>query len=205
MKKSIDINSKFGDLTVIEFLGIKNYNNAYLCRCICGNQRVVKLTNLISSKVTNCGCKNFVSKAHGNRKFEPTEASFRAKASSYKALAKKRNIEFKLSIDETVNLLKQKCYYCNSDPSNYYNARIRNRVNKKNKIQYAVNNSKEYDIYYNGIDRIDNTKGYEISNTVSCCNKCNTAKLNYTIDEFKTLIKNIYFNFILRNENISHI
>ena len=29
---------------------------------------------------------------------------------------------------------------------------------------------------YNGIDRIDNSKGYEKYNSVSCCEKCNRMK-----------------------------
>jgi len=43
-----------------------------------------------------------------------------------------------------------------------------------------------------GIDRVDNSQGYTISNCVSCCNFCNHAKKNYPKEEFLNHIKRIY-------------
>ena len=41
----------------------------------------------------------------------------------------------------------------------------------------------------NGLDRIDNRKGHDIENCVTCCKLCNTTRLdNYSYTEFKTLI-----------------
>lgn len=37
---------------------------------------------------------------------------------------------------------------------------------------------------YNGIDRVDNTKGYTIQNTVPCCMVCNRAKNSMSYREF---------------------
>lgn len=48
----------------------------------------------------------------------------------------------------------------------------------------------------NGIDRLDSSIGYVKTNVVSCCTKCNYAKHEMTIDEFKEWIKKIYINFI---------
>ena len=196
MKKSIPIGSVFSYLTVIEHLGIKNYNNMYLCKCICGNTREVKLTELTRGTVKSCGCKNFVSKKHGNAKYTPKEASYRAKASNYISQAKKRKIECTLTYDEIISLLKGNCFYCDDPPSNLYNARSRNRVNKKNKVQYAVNNAEDYTILYNGIDRLDNNKGYIKDNVVSCCTQCNTAKLTFGLEEFKKWITKVYNHLI---------
>lgn len=36
----------------------------------------------------------------------------------------------------------------------------------------------------NGIDRVDNSKGYTVENTVSCCWPCNRAKMDLTPKEF---------------------
>lgn len=47
-----------------------------------------------------------------------------------------------------------------------------------------------------GIDRLDSLKGYEKSNSVPCCTKCNFAKSTMTVDEFKEHITLIYYNFI---------
>jgi hypothetical protein len=204
MKKFIEIGSVFGYLTVIEYLGAKNYNNIYLCKCTCGKTREVKLTGLLTKEVNNCGCKNFVSKKHANQKYSPEEASYRAKASNYISHAKKRNIEYTLSYDEFISLLKGNCFYCNKPPLNKYNARSANRINKKNKVQYSVNNAEGYEVLYNGVDRIDNDKGYIQGNVVSCCTQCNTAKLSSSLDDFKKWIINVYNNLNLKDyENSS--
>lgn len=41
------------------------------------------------------------------------------------------------------------------------------------------------------IDRIDNNKGYEIDNCVSCCKLCNRAKHTLTIDQFLSHMQKI--------------
>ena len=48
-----------------------------------------------------------------------------------------------------------------------------------------------------GIDRIDSSVGYTINNCVPCCYRCNVAKNNMNIEEFKKMISDIYNNFIL--------
>lgn len=35
-----------------------------------------------------------------------------------------------------------------------------------------------------GLDRIDNTRGYEVGNVVPCCGVCNRMKSNMTREEF---------------------
>ena len=55
---------------------------------------------------------------------------------------------------------------------------------------YVLDNNGDY--VYNGIDRIDNNKGYTIDNIVPCCAKCNYAKGKLTLQEFKELIEGIY-------------
>jgi hypothetical protein len=36
----------------------------------------------------------------------------------------------------------------------------------------------------NGIDRVDNTLGYELGNVIPCCSVCNRAKSNLPLDYF---------------------
>ena len=43
----------------------------------------------------------------------------------------------------------------------------------------------------NGIDRFDNTIGYELHNCVPCCGFCNFAKGKHTYQEFKNWIKDL--------------
>lgn len=199
MKKKLEIGERFGLLIVVEHLGAKDYNNIYRCKCDCGNERNVALTYLNIGKIWHCGCQDFRTKrgVHKNMKYSPSEASFRAKAANYKSLAKQRNIEWNLNIEHVVKLLNNNCYYCGKPPSNKYNARSANR----NYVKNSNFNIEEYNIKYNGIDRLDNSKGYNKENCVSCCTQCNTAKLNFTLKEFKEWINNIYKNFITNEKN----
>lgn len=95
----------------------------------------------------------------------------------YKMGAKKRNLEFKLSQDEAINLFFKQCNYCNKISS---------------------------DGNINGIDRIDSDKGYFIENCVSCCKKCNWMKLNYSIDKFINIVKIILKNKKIIDDNIEN-
>jgi 5-methylcytosine-specific restriction endonuclease McrA len=186
----------FGDLTVMNKILDDRTQTYYLCKCSCGGIRELQHTKLKSGRVTHCGCKNFTGLIHGNRKFNPSIASFRAKAANYKGMAKNRNIQFDLTIEETISLLKGNCYYCGLPPSNYFNVRKNGKSSKK--INYALNKIDDFDILYNGIDRINNLNGYTPENTVSCCYKCNTAKLNLSLDEFREWVKNVFNNLSLK-------
>ena len=44
----------------------------------------------------------------------------------------------------------------------------------------------------NGIDRMNNNIGYEISNVVPCCSVCNKMKSSLSKEEFLTQICKIY-------------
>lgn len=99
--------------------------------------------------------------------------------SGYETLASKRNYTFELTREQFIELMYQDCSYCGSIPSN----------SRKIPVTHEI-------IYYNGIDRIDNTKGYTIENTTACCKRCNMAKNDLSMEEFKNLIKRIYDNII---------
>lgn len=58
-KKIINIiGNKYGKLTVIKELEEKSNNNQrlYLCKCDCGNEKIVAQNNLISGDTKSCGC-----------------------------------------------------------------------------------------------------------------------------------------------------
>ena len=64
-----------------------------------------------------------------------------------------------------------------------------------NSCSYCGENEKRI-----GIDRIDNTKGYTIENSTSCCKICNMMKKTMTVDEFISHTKKIHNHFINLNE-----
>ena len=192
MKRIMNIEGlKFNYLTIIEIDENFNKNSGryWKCKCICGSYRSATYTALKNGLIKSCGCMAYKEK-HANQKFEPQEASFRAKATNYKALAKLRNIIWDLSIEECVFLLKGNCYYCKKSPSNKFNVINSNRGDKYLKIE----EKEKYNINYNGIDRKNNNIGYKKNNVVSCCSDCNTAKLEMTIEDFKYWVKRLYKN-----------
>ena len=76
------------------------------------------------------------------------------KYSEYKTNAKRRDLEFNLTLEEFKTFWQKDCSYC-GDP-----------------------------IITVGIDRIDSNKGYILENTISCCKICNLMKNKYDADFF---------------------
>lgn len=56
MKKLNLVGQKFGQLTVIKFAYTKNKNSSWLCRCECGNKKIILRCNLVTGKSKSCGC-----------------------------------------------------------------------------------------------------------------------------------------------------
>lgn len=92
----------------------------------------------------------------------------------YKHSAKKRGYNFELSREEFVALINSDCAYCGQKPSQHYTYR---RDGKG--------------IKHNGIDRVDNTKGYTLNNCMPACATCNYAKRDLTITEYCNWLDNM--------------
>jgi len=86
--------------------------------------------------------------------------------SAYKAGAKRRNLEFTLTMEDFKKYWKKPCSYCG------------------NEIETI------------GLDRIDNSKGYIKDNIISCCSECNTMKRTMTQEHFIEKVKRITAFFI---------
>ena len=174
------IGKKFGLLSVQSFTHKtdkfgRKYGKIWNCKCDCGNERNVTTQNLINNKTYSCGCKLFI-KPHKNKKYEENEASFRAKLSTYKAHAKRRKIEWDLSYDDGIKILKSNCHYCGRVPNMKYNLYDGRRK--------YTHNKELYNILCNGIDRKNSSKGYINNNIVPCCTICNFAKNSLSYDDF---------------------
>jgi hypothetical protein len=181
--KLIDlVGKRFGRLTVISKGERDRYSKMHwLCKCDCGNETMVCVSNLKSGHTTSCGCfRNETSSSNINhaRKFRtpPKEdANLNTVYGIYKRTSKLRDLCFELTKNEFENLIIQNCHYCDRKPSN-----IMNRGNNKNNF------------IYNGIDRVDNTKGYTLDNCVPCCYKCNKAKGTMPTNEFLDWVVEVY-------------
>jgi hypothetical protein len=180
---------KSGRLTVLKFSryvdnpGVKTRTALWLCQCECGNMIEVRNCNLNSKATKSCGCMLVEHiKAVGQAKISD-KSSFKHLYNGYKREALKMNREFKLNEDEFRKLTSSDCHYCGIGPSK--------EIKGNGKKIFKGGSYK-----YNGVDRFDNNKGYEMNNCVPCCWKCNNAKNNMSISEFKEWINKIYNYYI---------
>lgn len=158
----------YGYLEVLSFLDTKNGRSQFLCKCICGVEKIVWGSNLRNNKSLSCGCK-------GN--FKDFTTLINSIFSDYEARANKKNLVFSLSRALFRQKIDSPCFYCNSAPNNA--KKLYGKVYK-----------------YNGLDRIDNDKGYVEDNVVPCCKNCNIAKGTMGYKEYLHFIKTVYeFNF----------
>jgi len=167
------IGEKFGRLTVIEIAKRdKNNKIRWKCKCECSKEKIVRSSYLLNGDTKSCGCLKPQAKTKEDKYFVSLY-------NRYKKQAEKRKYKFELTFIKFKKLLHKHCHYCNDVFSNTY------------KLQSGKT------ILYNGIDRVDNTLGYTTKNCVSCCCKCNRAKMNMTYNEFIEMTVKIYKNLKL--------
>lgn len=176
MSKFIDISGKtFGKLTVIRLDGRNSANRlTWKCLCKCGSYTFATSNQLKTGRKLSCGC---------SKKLPVGDGSLNWVFASYKRGAKYRNLEFSLDKNQFRNITSQPCYYCGASPNN--------------SASYYKANGK---YIYNGIDRIDNKKGYVLNNVVPCCKTCNRAKSIHSIDDFSNWIIRVYSKMIQKSE-----
>lgn len=179
MSKKLNlVNKKFNRLEVLAYNGTKNQHSIWKCKCDCGSIIIVKGIHLKSGHSKSCGCleKELLIKRNS---LDYGLASKRYLYGTYKRNARKRNLCFELNFDDFIKLTSANCFYCGVAP--------------KNKIKRSINTNGEYNS--NGIDRLNNTKGYLLTNCVSCCKICNRAKMDSNIEEFLEWIINLKINY----------
>lgn len=172
----IDITGQvFNRWTVIKKIKKDKWRNTHwLCKCICNKEKIVTGSSLKNNTSKSCGCLQ-KEIARKNSILPDGEANFNALYYKYRRNGIKRDLEFNLTKEQAKILFKGDCYYCGIKP-------LQKHTYKKSNGEY----------FYNGIDRVDNTKGYNIDNCVSCCGTCNHAKHNMSQDNFFVLIKKIF-------------
>lgn len=168
---------RFGSLLV---LGLdrttKPRRYRWLCLCDCGRTKTVLACHLARGDVKTCN--NALCPFSRNLRFPaspdgdgPRKQVWRM----YTARAERKGWDFELSQSTFFGLLENDCYYCGAKPFNK-----------------SVRGSTIAPYYYNGIDRIEPTRGYVMGNVRTCCWICNRMKSNIPETEFLNRVRHIY-------------
>ncbi len=99
----------------------------------------------------------------------------------YRQSAERRGIQFLLSEKEFELLVQGDCFYCGQKPAR----------------QYRPTRYKEFYLS-NGVDRVDNSLSYVMSNCVSCCKICNQFKSDLTQQQMFEVVERIYERHVRR-------
>lgn len=151
--------SRFGFLTVLNMEPSRKYQTRCRVNCDCGSEFVVNTAALRSGHTSGCG---------KNCPCRTADSAKKVVIGQYKTGAKLRGLFWGLSDKQFFELASQSCFYCGQQPGNVC------RSNSENPSIFV----------YNGVDRVDNNVGYDLSNCVPCCKNCNLSKLNRSCADF---------------------
>lgn len=186
-----EVGNRYGRLSVIEMLPPKETDRNQFalarCRCDCGNDMVTRGSNLRRGETRSCGClqkETAASYRKAARKASVPEEAIKRKYNEYVRSAKKRSIEFSLSIEEFVSICSSECIYCGEMPREI----LRNTTVSGSWTKLKTG------VFMHGIDRIDSSLGYIEDNVVPCCWLCNQSKNDMSLEDFKSLIARQYKN-----------
>jgi hypothetical protein len=168
--EKVNVGDSFTDLTICDKESERG--GWYVkCRCVCGNIVDATVESLLSGKVKGCGCNTWRVKLN-----PPGMVSYRKSYRTYTKNAQKCGREFSLILEEFIHIIIQDCFYCDGKPklfNAYFNSEGELHEHYKNKDSVSVNSA---NVYTNGVDRIDNSRGYLLDNCVPCCWDCNQMK-----------------------------
>ncbi len=154
------LGAEINDWKIIE-IRPNNRKGFVLAQCVCGKIKEVTGRSIRTQTSKNCGCKKGI-KTRGRSKSLFKDGSQTALFFRYQRSAKYHDRDFTLTFDQFIKIASTNCYYCDRKPES------------KSKKGYVI-------FYYNGVDRVDNNRGYVPDNVVPCCTICNTKKGGVTI------------------------
>jgi len=187
-KSSYNIGDIFGGLKILEILPSNQQGKHVKLRCMCNYCNTETIMNGSSIKKRNsCGCRQNDSSTWKNStgpKMKPWQlpkgqAAKNNLLQQYIRGAKKRNLEYSLTMEDFEKLVTGECNYCGRQGTQIIKGQGKTSG----------------DFVYTGIDRIDSKQGYIKYNCVSCCWDCNDMKKNRSNENFFLHIKRIYNNF----------
>lgn len=149
------VGRKYGMITFVERVSSVGSRTKYRCLCDCGTEIEMESVDIGKNRKLHCGCQTL----DANKR-----KALRRNMKQQMAGASLRGLEWSLTEDEFETLTSSPCFYCGDDPHRKIH-------------QY-------YDLLVTGIDRIDSSIGYVLSNCVPCCKTCNMMKVALGQNEF---------------------
>ena len=169
-KKLIDVLGQRFGLLVVTHPVTRGVRSHWACKCDCGNMKeILGSSHLRNGNITSCGCLQHAIKVH------PSSYIFRM----YQQAARRSGREFALTQAAVREIISQDCEYCGEPPF----ATMPSMPKKATQTHL--------DFRWNGIDRIDSSKGYFPGNVVPCCTVCNIMKLDHSHAGFIAHIEHI--------------
>jgi hypothetical protein len=168
-------NLKFKKLTALKIVDKPDYVKSkgksafWLCKCECGNTKIVRSSELIRNDTGSCGCLRKIINFKG---YKEIPKSFYNSIKKWNAAS--RNIEFDISIEylwELFLVQERKCIY---------SGEILKFGTSRNDTSRTAS-----------LDRIDSSKGYIKGNVVWCHKKINVLKMDLKLNDFYDLCKKV--------------
>lgn len=175
MNREIAVGNRYGSLVVIgRILGQKR--NARV-KCDCGSEFDTYTYNLSNGTTRRClACANAERKGKANlaNRIDPRQRTINEQWNIFRKAARSKGADF---IDKTtwLDIVLSVCVYCGAGPSNC----------RKASVPHAE------DFWYNGVDRVDSSRGYEPENVQAACWTCNRMKGNMSHDDFLAHVRRI--------------
>ncbi len=171
-------------LTVIKLDDTVKSGIYWICKCKCGNEVSVLVTSLLSESTRSCGC---LQKEIAAKQIISQNTKYTKEISAAKVIYRTYS-DGNITFEDFYRLSQLPCNYCGREPfKKYTKFDINKMLLEEIETCYFI---------YNGLDRVENAiRVHNLDNVVPCCYRCNFAKNDKTVDEFKSLIDKLYLNF----------
>jgi len=168
--RAVDLTGqKFGMLTAISPTEKRSRSSIiWLFQCDCGKQKEICCADVVKLSTKSCGCQF--------RNPDREDSVWKKMYSMLPTKSKRYGGDTDITYEDFIFLSKQNCFYCNSEPSNCAKSYGKDPIFVK----------------YSGLDRIDSSLPYLLSNVRPCCYQCNGAKSNHTESGFFDFIKRVF-------------
>jgi hypothetical protein len=169
---------KFGNLTVINFVGVIKRIGIWKCKCDCGNIKDIRYRDLKSGNSKTCGCSKLYqnTKSHNWKGYEGLPKTIFCIINKN---AKKRNLNIDIDIKYIWELYLNQSRKCAISGLDII---FSNKVTERN-------------ITTASLDRIDSSKGYIVGNVQWVHKDINKMKMDIPQDEFISYCKIISENY----------